>query len=148
MNRRPTGLTVFAVINFIFAGVVLLGFVVTLLSTMLPLKTGEFPSAYRILSPLVTAVLLVASGIGFLKLSYRAGFVGGIVLCVLSLGNVIVFNALRGFSGFLLHIPSMVYPTLLLLMLTLRYRTVFARSEGTIPEGADPPPSTPAQTGP
>ncbi len=70
------------------------------------------------------------SGVGFLKLSYRGGFLCGIALCVLSLSNIVVFNALHGFKEFILHIPSMIYPVVLLLTLTLRYRQTFLRVAG------------------
>ena len=131
MKRRPTGLTVFAIINFVFAGITMLSFLVAILSPLLRDQAGLPLSLYTILSPLGTVTLLVISGVGFLKMSYRGGFVCGIAFCVLSLANIIVFNALQGFQGFLLHVPSMIYPTLLLLMLTLRYKQAFHSDEIT-----------------
>jgi len=130
MKKRPIGLTIFAVINFIFAGLTLLSFLVTVLSPGLREKAGLNLSVYTVLSPLVTSGLLIVSGIGFLKLSYRAGFLAGIALCILSLGNIVVFNALRGFEGFILHVPSMIYPTVLFLMLTFRYKQAFSTNKG------------------
>jgi len=131
MRKRPTGLTIFAVINFLFAGGLGLSLLVTLASPALREQTGLSLSAYTILSPLLTAALLIVSGVGFLKLDYRAGFVCGITFCLLALGNIVVFNALHGFKGFILHIPSMIYPTLVLLMLTLRYRPAFSKHTET-----------------
>jgi len=122
MKKRPVGLTVFAIINFIFSGLMLMGLLVSLSSPDLRQAAGVSLSAYSILSPLLTAGLLAISGVGFLRLSYRAGFLAGIAVCVLSLGNVLV---LQGFAGFGAHVPSMVYPVVLLLMLTLKYRHAF-----------------------
>lgn len=125
MNKRPTGLTIFAGINFIFSALVLFSLFTTLTSPELQQKTGLSVSAYTIFSPLLTGLLLIVSGVGFLLQNYRAGYLGGIIFCVLSLGNILVFNALQGFEGFALHIPSMVYPALLLLMLMFKYRQAF-----------------------
>ena len=130
MKKRPVGLTVLAVINFLFAAGCLLGLLITVASPSLREQTG-ISLSYTFLSPLVTASLLTISGIGFLRRAYRAGFLCGLAFCILSLGNIVIFNALRGFGGFLLHIPSMVYPTVLLLMLTLRYQPAFSKDEGT-----------------
>ncbi len=40
MTKRPIGLTVFAVINFVFSGLVLLSFLATVLSPTLRQQTG------------------------------------------------------------------------------------------------------------
>ena len=141
MKKRPTGLTIFAVINFVFAGTSLLSLLVTVGSPALREQARLSLSAYTILSPLLTAALLLISGVGFLKLSYRAGFVCGVAFCVLALGNILAFNALRGFNAFILHIPSMIYPILLLLMLVLRYRDSFSPGDGTTEQHAAPLPS-------
>lgn len=78
-----------------------------------------------ILSPLFTCILMIVSGIGFLKLNYRAGFICGLLLCSLSLGNTLIFNAIEGFQNIKLHLPSMIYPIILLTMLIVEYRTNF-----------------------
>ena len=125
MSKRPTGLTVFAVINFIFAGLMALSLIATVSSSSLREQAGVTLSAYTILSPTITTILLIVSGVGFLRVSYRAGFLCGMAFTILSLGNIMYFNAMNQFSGFLLHVPSMVYPTVLLLMLTLKYKQKF-----------------------
>lgn len=119
MNKRPTGLTVFAVINFIFVAVLF----ISLNKAFTSAETSI--TSYAFLSPLVTCILLVVSGTGFLSLNYRTGYIGGIVFCIFSLGNIFAYNALNAFEGFTLHIPSMVYPTLLLLMLIFKYKHAF-----------------------
>ncbi len=137
MKKRPIGLTVFAVINFIFGGFCLLGLFVTMVLWPGLRQQAGLSLSYSIVSPLLTATFLIISGIGFLKLSYRTGFVCGVVFCVLSLVNILVFNALRGFQGFLIHIPSMVYPTLLFLMLTLKYKRVFQMNTEATEQGIE-----------
>lgn len=131
MNKRPTGLTIFAVINFIFAALVLISLFTMLTSPEFQKTSGLVVSAYTVLSPLLTGILLIISGVGFILQSYRAGYICGILFCILSLGNILAFNVISGFEGFALHIPSMVYPTLLLLMLTLKYKQAFKRSHET-----------------
>ncbi len=128
MSKRPTGLTVFAVINFIFVAIMLMSLIAIITSLSLREQTNLGISAYTILSPLITAILMLVSGIGFLKLNYRAGFVCGNVLCVLSIANILLFNLLNGFQDFSMHIPSMVYPSILLIMLNFRYKNSFTHS--------------------
>ncbi len=46
-------------------------------------------------------------------------------------------RTIPGFEDFALHIPSMIYPTILLLMLTLRYREAFSKKDDTIEQRAE-----------
>jgi len=123
-SKRPTGLTALAVINFIFV-IGLLFSIATYFSTDLLAKAGLTVNLYTILSPIITAILLLTCGIGFIKMDYIMGYWFGNIFGVLSLLNIIVFNAIRGFSGFAGHIPSMVYPIILLFLLNLKYKEHF-----------------------
>ena len=125
MKPRPVGLVVFAVINFVFAAFCLLGLTITLVAKDLVAQSGLSLNAYTVLSPVLTCAVLVLSGIGFIRMSYGFGFLGGLLFCIGSLVNIIVFNAIRGFEGFALHIPGMIYPVVLLLFLALRYKKYF-----------------------
>jgi len=125
MKKRPVGLVVFAVIHFVFAGVTLRGFVMMCETKGLMAQAGLSLNAYTLLSPVLTCGVLILTGIGFIRMSYGLGFLGGLFFCIASLANIIAFNALRSFEGFALHIPSMIYPVVLLLFLTLRYREHF-----------------------
>ncbi|MBY7669125.1 hypothetical protein [Vibrio anguillarum] len=125
MSKRPTGLTIFAVLNFIFAAAGVLNLIALVVSPALREQANIAFSAYMVLSPLLTCILMIVSGIGFLKLHYKAGFIGGVMLCLLSLGNILIFNVLEGFQNITLHLPSMVYPTILLAMLLFKYREKF-----------------------
>ena len=129
MKQVPIGLKVLATINFFFATLILISLLLTLCSPELRRLTGPSLSAYAILSPTITAALLIVSAIGFLKLNYYAGFITGLACSILSLGNIVLFSAMRGFNHLALYIPSMIYPTVTLLLLTLRYRQFFKRAD-------------------
>ncbi len=113
---RPVGLVVLACIQFFFGAVALLSLGIT----------SEVAGAYGVLSPLLTGAAMVATGIGYLQMRWGLGFVGGNVLALGSLGNILVFNALEGFANLPRHVPSMIYPVVLLALLNLRYKSVFA----------------------
>ena len=100
--KRPGGLTALAVINFVFAGfgpIMVLGLIV-----MIPASRGEklafwprglelppLPSVdvlyYMIVAHSIIAVLLVVSGIGYLKMSKTAGYVFGNIYAIASIAN-------------------------------------------------------------
>ncbi len=123
--KRPVGLVIFAVINFVFAAFCLLGLTLAVLAKGLMTQSGLSLNAYTLLSPVLTCTVLVLSGVGFIRMSYGLGFLGGLLFCIGSLVNIITFSAIRGFEGFALHIPSMIYPVVLLLFLALRYKKYF-----------------------
>ncbi len=115
-QRRPTGLTVLAVIQFILS-----------IAVLAALARSRSPGVYGTLSPVITAVVLVASAIGYLRRNHYLGFVGGNVLGFGSIANIVIFNAVQGFANFAIHIPSLIYPVVLLVLLNLRYQDAFRR---------------------
>ena len=121
VSRRPHGLTALAVIQFVFASSIAYSFWLLFAGRL----QGVGITPYRVLSPLVTIVLLVASGWGYLTRSRLLGYWGGNVLGVSSILNIVVHNALEGFVRLPLHLPSLVYPIVLLCLLQLRYRDAF-----------------------
>ncbi len=124
-QNKPTGLIVLGVINFVFA----LFSIVGLLSSLSPQtieQAGLNITPYTILSPLLTGALLVASGIGFIKVDYKLGFIGGNIFGVFALANILIGAIVLG-TGLLIHIPSMIYPVVLLLLLNLQYRKYFTK---------------------
>lgn len=60
-----------------------------------------------------------------MRCHFVLGYVIGNVLGVFSILNILVFNLMSGFQNFSMHIPSLVYPVVLLLLLNLRYREDF-----------------------
>ena len=121
-NARPTGLTVLAVIQFVFCIALLAAF-----------ATSPGLSVYGVLSPLITGLMMVGSGIGYLRQDYKLGLIGGNILGIGSLANILIFSTVQGFENFAVHIPSLIYPVVLLGLLNLRYKDAFAfrRSNGT-----------------
>ena len=75
-GKRPTGLLVLAIINFVFAGLLLL-----MLASLLGSKSMSWASRhpYQVLSPALTltGILLAVTGFGFLRRHYLVGYVGG-----------------------------------------------------------------------
>ena len=112
---RPRGLTVLACVQFLFVVAIAASFIART-------PTGAYP----ILSQTLTAALMLVTAIGYLRQSHGLGFIGGNILAVGSLANILAFNASEGFQNISLHVPSMVYPALLLFLLNLRYRAAFA----------------------
>lgn len=137
MKKRPAGLTVFAVLNFIFSGLTLVGLLVFMALPAIRQEVGTALSFYTIASSLLMCVLFAVSGIGFLKLSYRAGFQVGVALCVFSLINVVILSVLLGFEAVGSQMLSVIYSVVLLLMLKLKYRDDFLSAEpGATEQGA------------
>ncbi len=115
-GRRPIGLTVLAVIQFILTVGVLAAFAS-------PRSLG----VYGTISPVMTGIVMVVSAIGYLRRNYYLGFICGNILGIGSIANILIFNAAQGFTNFAIYIPSMIYPVVLLALLNLRYRDAFGR---------------------
>lgn len=107
MNERPRGLTVLAVVQFILCLCVL--------------------SASRVtgIMGFITGILMAISAIGYFKLDYKLGFVGGNILGIFYLFNIVIFNLIQGFSNFNFYIPSLVYSIVLLILLNNKYKNAF-----------------------
>ncbi|OVE76490.1 hypothetical protein BVX98_05790 [bacterium F11] len=123
-KKRPVGLIVLAVINFVlafFGGV----FILLLYSRSLLSAGGLSLNPYTLFSPLVTSILLVVSGIGFIDMSRKMGYFTGNAFCILSILNIFIFNATQGFSQFATHLPSLVYPIVLFSLLNFKYKRYF-----------------------
>ena len=113
---RPTGLMVLAVIQFVLC-----------IGLLIVFAAPRSLSLYGVLSPLITGVLMVGSAIGYLRRNYNLGFVGGNILGIGSIANILMFNAVAGFENFIAHVPSLIYPIVLLSLLNLRYKDAFVR---------------------
>ncbi len=127
-EQRPKGLTALAIINFVFAFMGLGYLAILIIMPEVQSLSGYSSSVYAILSPTLTSILLIVSGIGFIRVSYGLGFIGGIVFTCVSILNTITFSALQDFNNLLLQMPGMLYPILLLILLIFKYRDVFVRT--------------------
>jgi hypothetical protein len=114
VKERPAGLTAMACVNFAFVAVAYYLFT----------RTG------RPLPPTsaVTYLLLLASGFGFINVHLFWGFWVGNVMAVFALGNVMYFLVSQGFDDIHLHLPSLIYPLVVLYLLNTRYRDCFSPS--------------------
>ena len=88
-RKRPVGLVVLACIQFLFAAVLLLALT----------RASEIAGVYGIVSPLLTGIAMIATGVGYLQRSWAVGFVGGNVLGFASLANILIYNATEGFAN-------------------------------------------------
>ena len=135
MSTRPKGLTVFATINFVFA-VGLIAFVGSFVADFSADTTNKQESLYFVytfLSVSVTAALLTVSGVGFLRVSYRQGYLVGLAFCVFAFANVFLFVASRGFQSFGTQAVSLIYPGLLGPMLLFKYKSEFSNTAARSP---------------
>jgi hypothetical protein len=136
--KRPAGLVVLAVINFVFAAICMVSLAAVLFAGKLLAELGFTVTLYHVLSPLLTGTLLILTGIGLLRLNFWLGYLLGLVLAAGAIANIMVYNWMEGFQGLLFQIPSMVYPIVFFFLLTLVYRKYFTgelRGESA-PDGA------------
>ncbi|NKB72622.1 MAG: hypothetical protein GKR89_36585 [Candidatus Latescibacteria bacterium] len=120
MPRRPAGLTLFAIINFVLGGAALQSLIVTLLFPGQYPQYSIDPTPFKIATLSLTGILLLVSGYGFLKLHYKAGFITGCVFCILSLVHILAIEGLANTT-----IPKLIYPLILLISLNVKYKLYF-----------------------
>jgi len=147
--KRPGGLTALAVLNFVFTGFGLL----SLLALIAILKfadaamatasekdraaiaafdeLGIGPWALIVGSSLVTSVLLLVAGIGYLKMR-RWGWIAGnlyaLLAIVTSVLTVFLFPPMLGGSFNLMSIVGLIYPVLTAILLNTTFKAEFSRA--------------------
>jgi len=149
-SKRPGGLTALAVLNFVFGAkdcLNLMGLV-----TMMAIKRGwitlpekkdmdEFTNVVKALPnnvlygmlafSIVSAFLLISSGVGYLKQSKVWGRMLGSVAAIVGVGGTVAVAAVAADApggGFtLLTIAMLVYPALTLILLNTTFREDFVR---------------------
>jgi len=151
-NRRPGGLTALAVINLILGGLsalgalgslVLIPFLGTMaeqasMENMPPAQQAQIAaladvsaSVFLLLAAInvVTAVLLIASGIGYLKLrkflGRTLGNAYGVVGVVSTLASMVALPAALGGGFNILVIVNLIYPALTLFLLNVTFKEDF-----------------------
>lgn len=148
-GRRPGGLTALAIVNFVFAGLAFLGLLgLVFVFSLLGMAMEEVPESQQaviealhevgmlwwilsMLANLISAILLLVSGIGYLKLKPFMGRTLGNVYAIFTL-IVTVLVALTlptvlggGFGiGTLI---SIIYPVLTLILLNATFKEDFVR---------------------
>ena len=150
-DKRPGGLTALAVINFIFGGISVLGALA--LAALVPLMNYAMEQAGEQMPPeqlaqiealneigaplfitialisLVTAVLLITSGVGYLKLKKFLGRTLGnayaIISVIYSIASALLLPVELGGGFNILAIVGLIYPVLTLILLNTTFKEDF-----------------------
>ena len=123
---RPGGLTALAVLNFVFGG---LGAIFSLLAIVGLAALAAAGASVAIvwvtfLLGLVTAAMLIVSGVGYIKMSKSTGYSLGMVYAIVAIANVII--SLVGGLGFgASAIIGLAYPVLTLVLLNTTFKKCF-----------------------
>lgn len=129
--KRPIGLTIFALLNFIYAAFALFIFTTEVISASLDL------AAFTIF--FVPMVLLFLSSAGFMKMKWGMGYIIGNIagIILIPTGIVLAFSALLAdnlsdnplppllLPLLFLFFLAIIYPLSLLLFLNFRYKKYF-----------------------
>ena len=144
-EKRPGGLTALAVINFVFSGWNLLGLLgmVALFAFIGMIPTDQMEEAERaqfeafqnmglplflfiFVLTILTAVLLLLSGIGYLKqkkiLGWGVGNAYGIISIVSSVVSGFLFPSEMGGGFQIMTIVGLIYPVLTLILLNTTFK--------------------------
>jgi hypothetical protein len=144
-EKRPGGLTALAVINFVFSGWNLLGLLgmVALFAFIGMIPTDQMEEAERaqfeafqnlglplfifiFVLTILTAVLLLLSGIGYLKqkkiLGWGIGNAYGIISIVSSVVSGFLFPPEMGGGFQIMTIVGLIYPVLTLILLNTTFK--------------------------
>lgn len=151
MNKviRPGGLTVFAIGNFIFGGIQALGVLLSFLSLGCTLQIQGIEQGvslpYRAVSIILqagTAVFLLISGGGTLKLKNVNGRWFANVYAVLAIARIIIkfIWGVKGPESFsMFSIITLLYPVLVLFFYNLVFRDVWNLEAYKVDETVPPP---------
>jgi hypothetical protein len=146
--KRPGGLTALAVLNFVFGGFGVIGGLAGLagVAALQALRSAaesatdeagraamaQIPGAgimyVLLLLGLVSSALLIASGIGYLKLKkglgLKVGSIYGILGIVTTVLNLVLYSSSFGFMSIL----GLVYPVLTLILLNKTFKSAFVNA--------------------
>lgn len=125
LPRRPRGLTVLAVFNFVFVAIFLFTLWGILFSPQASLGDMTGTSFLAAMMIVFEIGILTVSGIGFLRVSFRWGYVAGLVYAVMAIASTLITTFMGGLELALLIFP-LVYPMLLALLLVVKYRPYFS----------------------
>jgi hypothetical protein len=138
MANRPGGLTALAVLNFVFGGIgaiaSLIGYGAIAVTRELIEKAaanglkyeGQGLTMVKVAVALTAlgAVLLIVSGVGYLKQSRFSGKTLGNVYGLVSIGGTVLTAATGGGIG-VIGVVLLVYPLLTLILLNTSFKNAF-----------------------
>jgi hypothetical protein len=132
-GRRPGGLTALAVLNFVFAGLGLLGMLalLALLSVADHATGGKLEGAGGIskgavyatlILSIVSSAIMLAAGVGYIKMKKFLGRTLGNVYAILSIGqSILAIAVLKQGFGFG-TIIGLIYPVLTLILINTTFK--------------------------
>jgi hypothetical protein len=137
-GKRPGGLTALAVLNFVFGGFAAIGSLLFLTASVLISKgtsmveeagghvTSHGPGMailwISFLLYLVSAILLITSGVGYIKQRRFLGRTLGTGYALVSIGHAVVDLALVGGGFGIGTIIGLVYPVLTLILVNTTFK--------------------------
>ena len=119
-SARPLGLTVLALLNFLYFAAVV-AFFLGVRGGKIENPGGLWPS----LPGLMAGILAVLSAVGFLLRSHRLGYVLGNLFAAFLLVYAVGFLASKGEANPMEYFAWVSYPTVILFALNFLYRTEF-----------------------
>ena len=138
---RPGGLTALAVLNFVFAGLGIIGiFAVLALITAAKsfiettmegagIQATNQPSVgmlyVSLLLGLVVCALLIVSGVGYIQQKKSIGFMGGNIYAIVAILSAVIGMINQGF-GFM-SLIGLAYPIVTLALLNTTFKNAFIR---------------------
>ena len=136
-RQRPSGLTIMAILNFVFGGLGIIAlFVLAVVQDQLNKLTGgqllTWANYLMLFMRLVTVVLAICSGVGYLGMKRLTGWVLGNAYASVAILNSILYAVLLEQFGIMTFVWT-VYPILTLIMLNLVFRQDFHDAEGRPP---------------
>ena len=129
---RPGGLTALAVLNFVFGGLLLIIYLIAMAGLSALAALAEAAGAeisiglawVNLLLATVAAVMLIVSGIGYIKMSKTLGYTMGMVYAIVSIvSSILGVTAGMGFGAG--TVIGLAYPVLTLILLNTTFKKCF-----------------------
>jgi hypothetical protein len=127
-QARPSGLTLLALLNLLWAGTFLLGLAAMyLFPGSWERLEGDMPKPLLVHQMMEAglATLAVISGVGFLRMRKNIGLAGGLLFGTATAVYALVGAWLQDFA-YGLWAPNLAYALLVVVLLSTRYRKTFA----------------------
>jgi hypothetical protein len=128
-KKRPVGLIVLAIINFIFGIWELIYLWLLITSPELQKLSGYTNILYPVFSILLISFLSIISGIGFIMLNYYTGYIGGIICSSAAILNILIYIIFQNSKNLMMTCAGAIYPIIVISLLVVRYKEIFEESK-------------------